>query len=80
MWPRTSPRPAFIAFVLITGMHVIIGELMPKSIALQRPERTALLVARPTLWVEHLFRPFIWALNGTGNFLLRVLGFDHSQR
>ena len=70
---------SIIAFVLITGMHVIIGELMPKSIALQRPERTALLVARPTLLVEQLFRPFIWVLNGTGNFLLRLLGFDHSS-
>jgi putative hemolysin len=68
-----------LAFVLITGMHVIIGELMPKSIALQQAERTALLVARPTLWVEHLFRPFIWALNGTGNLLLRLLGFNHAS-
>jgi CBS domain containing-hemolysin-like protein len=69
---------SIIAFMLITGMHVVIGELMPKSIALQRPERTALLVARPTLLVEQLLRPFIWALNGTGNFLLRLLGFDHT--
>ena len=68
-----------LAFVLITGMHVIIGELMPKSIALQQAERTALLVARPTLWVEHLLRPFIWALNGTGNFLLRLLGFNRAS-
>jgi putative hemolysin len=70
---------SILAFVLITGMHVIIGELMPKSIALEQAERTALLVARPTLWVEHLFRPFIWVLNGTGNFLLRVLGFKHAS-
>ena len=68
-----------LAFVLITGMHVIIGELMPKSIALQRTERTALAVARPTLWAEHLFRPFIWALNGAGNFLLRLLGFNRAS-
>ncbi len=68
-----------LAFILITGMHVIIGELMPKSIALQRTERTALLVARPTLWAERLFRPFIWALNGTGNFLLRLLGFNRAS-
>ncbi|CAG0931588.1 hypothetical protein TFLX_02193 [Thermoflexales bacterium] len=67
-----------LAFVLITGLHAIVGELMPKSIALQQSERTALLVARPTLWVEQLFRPFIRALNGTGNFLLRVLGFKHT--
>jgi CBS domain containing-hemolysin-like protein len=68
-----------LAFVLITGMHVIIGELMPKSIALQLTERTALLVARPTLWVEHVFRPFIWVLNGTGNLLLRLLGFNRAS-
>jgi CBS domain containing-hemolysin-like protein len=67
-----------VAFVLITSMHVIVGELMPKSIALQNAERTALLVARPTLWVEQLFRPFIWALNGLGNLLLRLLGFRRS--
>src|SRR5512139_1280402 len=70
---------SILAFVLITGMHVIIGELMPKSIALQRTERTALVVARPTLWVEHLFRPFIWVLNGTGNLLLRLLGFNRAS-
>ena len=68
-----------IAFVLITAMHVIMGELMPKSMALQRPERTALLVARPTLWAETVFRPFIWALNGTGNSLLRLLGFNRAS-
>jgi len=67
-----------LAFVLITSMHVVVGELMPKSIALQNPERAALLVARPTLWVEQVFRPFIWALNGTGNLLLRLLGFRRS--
>jgi len=65
---------AGIAFAVITFLHVVIGELMPKSIALQRPETTALLVARPTLWIELLFKPAIWALNGTGNFLLRLVG------
>lgn len=72
-----------LAFFLITSMHVVMGELMPKSIALQDPERTALLVARPTLWAETIFRPFIWLLNGTGNFLLRLLGArrvdEHAQ-
>ncbi len=70
---------SILAFVLITGMHVIMGELMPKSIALQRTERTALIVARPTLWAEHLFRPFIWVLNGAGNVLLRLLGFNRTD-
>ncbi len=65
---------AVMAFAVITFLHVVIGELMPKSIALQRPESTALFVARPTLWSEILFKPAIWALNGTGNLLLRLIG------
>jgi CBS domain containing-hemolysin-like protein len=68
-----------IAFASITFMHVVVGELMPKSIALQSPESTALIVARPTLWAEVLFRPGIWALNGAGNALLRLLGFDAAR-
>jgi CBS domain containing-hemolysin-like protein len=65
-----------IAFAFITFMHVVVGELAPKSIALQHPENTALLVARPTEWVLHLFRPAIWALNGAGNALLRLVGIQ----
>jgi CBS domain containing-hemolysin-like protein len=65
---------AAIAFLMITFMHVVVGELAPKSIALQDPERTALVVAGPTLFIERLFKPAIWALNGTGNALLRLIG------
>jgi putative hemolysin len=65
---------AGLAFAIITFLHVVVGELAPKSIALQNPEGTSLVVARPTLWSERLFKPFIWALNGTGNALLRLVG------
>jgi CBS domain containing-hemolysin-like protein len=65
---------AGLAFVVITFLHVVVGELAPKSIALQNPEGTSLIVARPTLWSESLFKPFIWALNGTGNALLKLVG------
>jgi putative hemolysin len=64
---------AVIAFMLITFMHVVAGELAPKSIALQNPERTSLFVAGPTLWIEKIFKPAIWLLNGAGNALLRLL-------
>ena len=66
---------AAIAFAFITFLHVVIGELAPKSIALQRSEQTAMIVARPMLWTEWLFRPAIWLLNGAGNGILRLLGF-----
>jgi CBS domain containing-hemolysin-like protein len=65
---------AGIAFAVITFLHVVVGELAPKSIALQDPERTSLLVAGPTLWTERIFKPAIWALNGAGNALLRLVG------
>jgi len=67
---------AGLAFAIITFLHVVVGELAPKSIALQNPEDTSLWVARPTLWTEWIFKPFIWALNGAGNFLLKTVGVD----
>lgn len=67
---------AAISFTIITFLHVVVGELAPKSIALQDPERTSLLVAGPTLWSERIFKPAIWALNGAGNALLRLVGVE----
>ncbi len=65
-----------IAFTLITFLHVVVGELAPKSVALAYPEQTALLVAQPTMVFENIFRPVIWALNGTGNGLLKLIGLQ----
>lgn len=74
---------AGFAYFIMTAMHVIIGELMPKSIALQRAEQTALTIGRPMTFFAAVFSPLIWLLNGIGNFLLRILGFHaaegHSQ-
>ena len=68
-----------LAYFIMTALHVIVGELMPKSIALQQPERVSLLVGRPMTWTAKLFTPLIWMLNGTGNFLLRRLGLHASE-
>jgi CBS domain containing-hemolysin-like protein len=65
---------AGIAFTIITFLHVVVGELAPKSIALQNPEGTSLIVAGPTLLTELIFKPVILLLNGTGNLLLRLIG------
>ncbi len=65
---------AGLAFAIITFLHVVVGELAPKSIALQSPERTSLVVAQPTIWTEAIFKPAIWLLNGAGNSLLRWAG------
>jgi len=67
------------AYFIMTALHVIIGELMPKSIALQKAEGTALWIARPMSFFAVLFSPLIWLLNGIGNFLLRLLGFHAAE-
>jgi len=67
---------AAIAFVIITFLHVVVGELAPKSIALQDPEKTSMTVAQPTVWTEIIFKPLIWALNGSGNAILRLVGVN----
>jgi putative hemolysin len=67
-----------IAFSIVTLLHIVMGELVPKSIALQRPEATALVVVRPTRWFLLLFRPVIRLMNGLGNGIVRLLGFEPS--
>ncbi|RYX84595.1 HlyC/CorC family transporter [bacterium] len=68
-----------LAYFLMTALHVIIGELMPKSIALQLTDRTVLLIARPMTFFGQIFSPLIWLLNGTGRFLLSRLGLSASE-
>ena len=65
-----------ISFFLITMFHIVLGELVPKSIALQRSEGTALFVARPLRLFARLFRPFIVFMNGFGNLVVRALGMQ----
>lgn len=65
-----------LAFILITFMHVVIGELMPKSIALQFPEKTTLAVIKPLVSVANILHPFIFLLNGFGNRLLKLINIS----
>ncbi|MDR1191836.1 MAG: hemolysin family protein, partial [Verrucomicrobiales bacterium] len=65
-----------LGFSFITFLHIIFGELAPKSLAIQRPKGVSLWVAGPLLLFYYLFYPFIWALNGTANFFLRRAGLS----
>lgn len=69
-----------IAFALITFLHVVIGELIPKSIALEFTEKTALVVAKPMQVITFIFSPFIWLLNGFGNFVLKLFNIPHTHK
>jgi putative hemolysin len=63
-----------LAFITITYLHIVLGELAPKTLALQRAERTALTVAGPMIIFARIFRPFIRLLNGSGTFFLHLAG------
>ena len=62
------------AFAIITALHIVLGELAPKTIALERPESTALWVVKPTELFMKGFWPFIRLLNGTGRAVVNLLG------
>jgi CBS domain containing-hemolysin-like protein len=67
-----------IAFALVTALHITLGELAPKTVALQRAEKTALIVVRPTELFMKAFWPFIRLLNGIGQGIVSVLGLQGS--
>ncbi len=64
------------AFLVITFLHIVLGELAPKSIALVAPERVSMILARPLMLFSRVMSPFITLLNSVANALLRVVGVD----
>ncbi len=69
-----------IAFSLITFLHVVVGELAPKALALDRPGDVALICARPLLLFARVFRVVLLVMNGAGNALVRAFGVQPAGR
>ena len=65
-----------LAFGLITFCHIVLGELAPKSLAIQRPKAVSLNTAAPLIIFYWIFFPFIWLLNGAANLILRLMGLE----
>ncbi|OYE00252.1 hemolysin family protein [Nostoc sp. 'Peltigera membranacea cyanobiont' 232] len=65
-----------IAFTIITSLHIVLGELAPKSLALQRTERTAFAVINLLELYLVIFRPAVQVLNSLGNFVLKLIGLE----
>lgn len=66
-----------IAFGVITYLHIVLGELAPKTVALSQPESVSRLVAPPLNAFNRLVLPAIWLLNGSSNLFLRLLGIPN---
>lgn len=63
-----------IAFMLVTYLHVVVGEMAPKTLAIEYAEKMSLLLAPSLYWFGQLMKPFIWTLNGAARVLLRTFG------
>ncbi|RJT96530.1 HlyC/CorC family transporter [Arthrobacter frigidicola] len=61
-----------IALLLVTFLHVVLGEMVPKNISFSVPTRAALILAPPLVFVSKVVRPVIWSLNGIANSILRL--------
>ncbi len=68
-----------IAIGALTYLHIFIGEMLPKAVALSHPEATARVLYWPMLGLLAAFYPFVWILNGTGNACLRLMGIRRSE-
>ena len=64
-----------IAFTIITSLHIVLGELTPKSMAIANVERIMLAIAFPMVLFSRVMRPFVWILNTVANRISRSLGY-----
>ena len=65
-----------IAFTIITSLHIVLGELTPKSMAIANVENIMLAIAFPMVLFGRVMRPFVWILNTVANYISRRLGYD----
>lgn len=68
-----------LVFMFITFFHVVVGELAPKTLAIQKAEQVSLLVARPLIFFYRFAFPFIWMLNGSARFVTRMFGLQPAK-
>jgi CBS domain containing-hemolysin-like protein len=68
-----------LAFTIITVLHIVFGELAPKTLAIQKPVATTMAIAFPLQFFYIVFRPFIYVLNGFANVILKLLGVNSAS-
>ncbi|HWP99432.1 MAG TPA: hemolysin family protein [Vicinamibacterales bacterium] len=78
-WIAAHALASAVAVAVLTYLHIVVGEMVPKSLALQYAERAALWIAPSMLWLERAAFPLVVALNGLGNAALRLVGIRRGQ-
>lgn len=75
-WLISHGAASVIAIAILTYFHIVVGEMVPKSLALQQAERLACWITPPMLWTKNVLFPFVVALNEIGNLLLKIVGVN----
>ena len=79
--PNTAHTVGFtLVIVLTTYVSLVIGEIVPKQIALRSPEPIAVAMSRPMLWLAKIVAPFVWVLERSSALIFKVLGFDKESK
>ncbi|MFL6764565.1 MAG: hemolysin family protein [Sphingomicrobium sp.] len=79
--PKTAHTVGFgLVIVLTTFVSLVIGEIVPKQIALRSPEPIAVVVARPLRWLSVITAPFVSVLNGSSALIFRLFGLDRESK
>ena len=79
-WLASHGLASTIAVSVLTYFHIVIGEMVPKSVALQYAEQMALWITPPMLWIRNALFPFVVALNTLGNQVLKVIGVNRQAQ
>ena len=69
-----------LVIVLTTFVSLVIGEIVPKQIALRSPEPIAIVVARPMVWLSKITAPFVWLLDRSSALIFKIFGFDRESK
>ena len=80
LWLGSRGVASVAAVAILTYFHIVAGEMVPKSLALQRAERMVLWITPPMLWIKNALFPFVVGLNVVGNRVLKVFGVDRQDQ
>ena len=79
-WLASHGLASTVAVAILTYFHIVVGEMVPKSVALQHAETLALWITPPMLWTRNALFPFVYSLNEIGNRVLKTIGVNRQAQ
>ena len=80
LWLVSHGVASTVAVAILTYFHIVVGEMVPKSLALQRAEQMVLWITPPMLWIRNALFPFVVSLNALGNLVLKMVGVNRQAQ